>query len=150
MDKDLQLLLQNKRGRVVDYKTGKVPKGLQDNDFAGGQALQLPIYLLAAEALFARTIIELAQYRYVTRSGDYVARTFTREALAERRAVFMSMLNTIAEGVRKGRFFVGLPDTGNCDFCDFRAVCGPFAAAVSQFKAGDPAVQRFLRMREAE
>ncbi|HUT33699.1 MAG TPA: PD-(D/E)XK nuclease family protein [Planctomycetota bacterium] len=145
----IDLTRDRSRGRVVDYKTGKVPRGHRDNAFAGGTTLQLPIYLRAAEALLRATTMDAALYRYVTEAGGYATVEFTREAAERRNDEFLTILATIAEGVRRGRFFAGVP-SGTCDFCDYRPVCGAAARAAARLKVADTAVERFLKMREIE
>lgn len=139
------------RARVLDYKTGKV--GARDDCFAGGTTLQLPIYLCAAEALLANVAATLAAYRHVTEAGGYKTVQFTREALERHWDRFREILLTIAEGVRSGRFFAGMPsggEDGACKWCDFRPVCRSAAVAASRAKSRDPAAERFICMRGIE
>ena len=89
-------------------------------------------------------------YRYVTARGGYKSTGFSRAAYAEREQVFLTILATIAEGIRKGRFFAGVP-AGQCKNCDFAIVCGPEAAtAVARSKLDDPAYAKFSQMRNIE
>ncbi|MBM4034924.1 MAG: hypothetical protein FJ291_24540 [Planctomycetes bacterium] len=145
----IDLTPDGKRGRVIDYKSGKRPKGLGDNAFAGGTALQLPLYLKAAAALLPTATFEAALYRFVTAAGEYRSIQFTRDEIVNREADLTAILGTIAEGIRSGRFFAGLA-AGPCEFCDFKSVCGTASAALSEMKASDPAVEPFLKMRAIE
>jgi len=138
-----------KGGRVIDYKAGSRPKKLKADSFAGGTALQLPIYLKAAEVLLGDAVMDVAIYRYVTARGGYSALGFSRQALAARERELLSILSAIACGIRKGRFFAGLVDAP-CRNCDYRVVCGAAAQALTRRKADDPAARAYLEMREIE
>ena len=110
---------------ATDYKTGSVRK--QAADYVSGAALQLPIYLRAAAHEFgveASTV--RAEYWYATRKGN-----FTRSGLSgadiERDDALGTVLATISEGIRAGRFFP-YPGRGsrrrpNCTYCDYLPVC---------------------------
>ena len=130
-------------GRVIDYKTGSARGKPKANSFGGGTALQLPLYLKAAEALLGGATIDEALYRFVTENK---AMAFTREAYAEREAELRTILATITEGIRKGRFFAGVTDAP-CRNCDFAAACGAAVAALSERKMDDPNYQPFKAMR---
>ncbi len=112
---------------AIDYKTGAFRKRAED--YRGGSALQLPIYLLAAAREFGdEPGAARAEYWYATRKGNFArsglggAEVFADTALAE-------ALASISTGVRRGRFFPypGKADGGrrrpNCTFCDFASVC---------------------------
>ena len=132
--------------RVLDYKTGTASGAPKADGFAGGTALQLPLYLRAAQALLgAAATVELAAYRYVTRKGGYRTVGFTRAALAARGEELRTILRTIAGGIGSGRFFAGLAGAA-CARCEYRAVCGAAAAAAARLKAEDAAAAAHLAM----
>ncbi|MFW6108202.1 MAG: PD-(D/E)XK nuclease family protein, partial [bacterium] len=136
--------------RVLDYKTGSVPQGLKNESFVGGTALQLPLYLRAAQELLGEeATATLAAYRYVTQRGGYRTVRFSRETLEARADELRGILRTIAEGIASGRFFAGLGG-GACRNCEYRVVCGVAAATAARFKAEDEAAEPYLAMREVE
>jgi hypothetical protein len=141
-------------GRVIDYKTGSASGRPKADCFAGGTTLQLPVYLKAAETLLVPgATIDVALYRYVTARGDYAVVGFSRDAYARREPEFLTILATIADGIRKGRFFaaVAVPLAAPpCRGCDYRAACGLAAAALARKKVEDRTAQDYLSMRAIE
>ncbi len=136
--------------RVLDYKTGSVPQALKADSFSGGTALQLPLYLRAAQELLGdEATVELAAYRYVTERGGYRTIAFTRDALDERGAELLAILDTIASGIASGRFFAGVA-AGGCRHCDYKGVCGVLAEAAARFKTDDEAFRDYRTMQEIE
>ncbi len=107
------------RARVIDYKTGRQPRGVRDDSLAGGEALQLPLYILAAQQLLPKAVVESASYLYFTLRGGYQTVTFTRSALDERRPELTSLLDTAAKLIRSGVFAQHATAEG-CRHCEFR------------------------------
>jgi len=136
-----------RRARVYDYKTGKQPRGLRDNALAGGEALQLPLYLLAAEQLWPGVQIEEAGYLYFTLRGGYRAFRFTRETLDERRAELTKLLDAATTMIHDGCFAQHATPEG-CRSCDFRPVCGNGIVKLAERKAGDERLAAFHDVKE--
>jgi hypothetical protein len=142
------------RAHVIDYKSGGI-YNVKPNLFRGGQSLQLPIYILAADQMLReggrshRT--EEAQYFYVTSKGRFQRIGFTRAALDERRTEFLMILGTMTDGIASG-IFPQNPGRGgeNCRYCDYVAVCGHGRSALVERKAGDPATESLRAMWEIE
>ena len=132
--------------RVIDYKTGRKPKGLDKNKLASGEALQLPLYLMAAARLLPDRQVAEAAYWFMTRRGGYERVGFDAEALGERQGSLMEILRTIAEGIVSGRFFAAAGDA--CRSCDFRLVCGAWARVLTERKSADEAAKDYFAMRE--
>lgn len=146
-------LSSNKRkARVVDYKTGSV-RGTKDDSFMGGQAVQLPIYLLAAEKLFPTVDLSLSQAMLLSTSfsGGFEKKYFGGKVLQERSEEFHRLLQTVVEFHRSGAFF---PNPGkereHCKFCEFRPVCGTSVGRVFERKKSDPKIAGFLELEEIE
>jgi len=136
--------------RVLDYKTGSWRSAPKADSFEGGRALQLPLYLRAAQELLGEeAVVELAAYRYVTERGGYKTVPFLRATCEARAEELRTILSTIAGGIAAGRFFAGLAGDG-CRNCDYRAVCGVAAVTAARFKADDEAAEGYLAMREIE
>ena len=133
--------------RVLDYKTGSSSGAPGPDSFAGGTALQLPLYLRAAQELLGEgTAVEQAAYWYITERGGHKRVAFTRAALEDKSDELTAILATIALGIAGGRFFVGLV-APPCRNCDYRAVCGAAAHAAARRKTEDAAAQDYLDMR---
>jgi ATP-dependent helicase/DNAse subunit B len=133
--------------RVIDYKTGKNSKRAT---FVGGEAMQLPIYLIAAsEMLQLPPGAGEAQYFYVSTTGGYKRETLTGAKLDERRAELDRILSTIVSGVHDG-FFAPNPGDGakNCQWCDYKNVCDARIAQMTQRKQGDPRGAAFFAMKD--
>jgi RecB family exonuclease len=144
----IDLCAARKQARVIDYKTGAKPQGIKPDAFAGGTALQLPLYLQAAGALLGdRAVVAEATYRFLTARGGYESVAFHREAYEEHQEQLLVILRTIAEGIAQGRFFPG-GDGAPCRGCDYRAVCGAGTAALAQRKADDAVTRPYRTMRE--
>ncbi len=99
-----------------DYKTGRAPKD-DGRVFRGGQQLQIPFYVLAAERLFPGEKVVEAFLDYVD-GGRQVA---FDPALATG-PVFRDLLRGLADSLAAGRF---PQEPAACDWCDFTLVCGP-------------------------
>ena len=116
--------------RIMDYKTGKA-RGLKDNAFDGGRALQLPIYLVAARRLFEEIPPGEAQYYYSTRRGEWKRTRFDSKNWPKKSKTLARILRTILDGIRGGLFYAR-PSDKECTWCDCRAICAH--GRLSEFK----------------
>jgi RecB family exonuclease len=135
------------RARVLDYKTGKLPPGLKDDALAGGEALQLPLYLLAATQLWPKLTVEAASYLYFTLRGGYREISFSREALTARRPELTGLLETAATLIRDGQFAQYATPAG-CRDCEFRPICGNGILKLYARKAEDDRLAGFRDIKE--
>ena len=138
-----------KRALVLDYKTGKLPGGLKNDSLAAGEALQLPLYLLAAEQLLPDAMVEAAAYLYFTLRGGYREISFSREALVSQCAELTKMLETAAGMIREGRFAQYATAEG-CRRCDFRPICGNGILKLYARKAEDERMKDFRAVKGGE
>jgi ATP-dependent helicase/nuclease subunit B len=142
------------RARVIDYKSGRAAGGAGAR-LAGGRALQLPIYRLAAEALCrARGLaarVEEAQYFFLTRRGERRRLRFTAEDWERRRGDVEQALGIVLDGIAGGRFFQS-PSAETCRPCEFGLACGPLRERIAwaERKLGDPAREEYARLQEIE
>lgn len=139
--------------RVIDYKSGAI-YGEKDDLFRGGQSLQLPIYLLAADQMLKANGIRAdtaeAQYYYITSKGRFRRIRFARGALTRRGEEFATILQTMAEGIAAG-LFPQNPDGGkNCEWCPFQPVCGHGRARLVERKIKDEQISTLRAMWEIE
>ena len=124
---------------AVDYKTGKFRKDAA-RQFFSGRALQLPIYLRAAEQRLGGELSgSSAELAYITERGE-----FERDAIdgadfahpgAPYAAPLAHALGVIADGMEHGRFFPypfreqpkQRPSSFElvCTYCDYQPICTP-------------------------
>jgi ATP-dependent helicase/DNAse subunit B len=140
--------------RVIDYKTGGV-YGERDNRFRGAQSLQLPLYLLAADAMLKHQGIQArareALYYYATAKGGYRRIHFDRAALDSRFSEFTAILRTVVDGIATG-VFPQHPGKGgdNCTRCAFQRVCGQGRVKLADRKSLDDRLAALRSMWEVE
>jgi ATP-dependent helicase/DNAse subunit B len=133
--------------RVLDYKTGRLPGRVRDDSLAGGEALQLPLYILAAQQLLPKASVESASYLYFTLRGGYRTITFTRRALDSQRSELTSLLDTAASMIRSGILAQYATPEG-CRYCDFRTICGNGILKLYELKEGDAHMEAFRAIKE--
>jgi RecB family exonuclease len=135
------------RARVIDYKTGKQPRDVRDDSLAGGETLQLPLYILAAQQLLPNVMVESASYLYFTLRGGYRTITFTRQALEIRRTELTGLLNTAADMIGLG-VFAQYATAEGCRRCEFRPVCGNGILRLYELKRKDVRMEAFCAIKE--
>lgn len=136
------------RFRVIDYKTGQArAKGT----FDGGEALQLPVYLLAAARMLEMNPAEgESQYFFMTRAGSYKRHVINgMEFVRARRADFDRIIATIAEGV-DGGFFAPNASADHCKYCDYKDVCDARIVQITERKRAAPAGAAYRALAEIE
>ncbi|MBV8453285.1 MAG: PD-(D/E)XK nuclease family protein [Deltaproteobacteria bacterium] len=131
------------RLRVTDHKTGRV-RAEKDLVIGGGKTLQPLLYALAAEQILKEPVAAGRLY-YCTAAGGYEERIatlddFTRGAIEE----FTRIL-----GAALGQGFLpAAPGERECEFCDYRRICGPYEATRVQRKLATSGTK--ARMAELE
>ena len=124
-------LVQPRQARILDYKTGRAPA----RGFAGGTALQLALYLYAAQHL--RPDLDWVRAEYT--SVDGVAQPDKKSLTAETQAATLGTLRTIitrlAEGITAGLFF---PVSDACQSCAFPEICHAHGSEWAAQKLHDP------------
>lgn len=136
--------------RVIDYKTGSGSGLPRDGQLKGGQALQLPVYLLAGAMLLdVDPDGGEAAYHVVSRRGRLRRITFTGADLVARRDEVDAVLGRIAEGVSTGDFHPE-PSADTCRWCDYQNLCDVGRERIRDRKTNDPRVGTFRDMRGIE
>ena len=141
------------RAWVIDYKTGRARNldVFKKDMLMGGTLLQLPVYALALRAgLNSHCVIE-AMYWYNTGRGGFRRMEVPLAAVEER---FREYLDVIISGIAAGMFAanpgrIENEDFGSCGWCDFKRVCHADRFIQWERKSGDPALERYLRMKDA-
>jgi RecB family exonuclease len=123
--------------RVTDHKTGKV-RAQKNFIIAGGKTLQPVLYALAAERLLTEPVRSGRLY-YCTATGNYEERIVEIDETA--RAAALDFVTTLNDALKAG-FFPAAPEPRECDWCNFRRVCGPYETQRMRIKAGasDPSL----------
>ena len=117
------------RIRVTDHKTGKV-RAEKNFVIGGGKTLQPVFYALAAEQVLTEKIYAGRLY-YCTAAGGYEERVV--EINDEARRASRDFVAIIKEALEAG-FFPAAPDDRECDWCDYKRVCGPYEERRSKIK----------------
>ncbi len=102
--------------RILDYKTGKAPSGC----FAGGTALQLSLYLFAAQYLRPDLTWVSSEYTSVDGSAQTQKSVFPLATLTSTLGTLRTIVTRLAEGISSGQFFLA-PDS--CMPCAFPQIC---------------------------
>lgn len=132
------------RIRVTDHKTGRV-RAAKDFVIGGGKTLQPVFYALAAERVLAAPIFAGRLY-YCTAAGGYEERIVEIDEAARKSArEFIAIVN---DALTTG-FLPAAPDVRECDWCDYRRICGPYEERRSAIKprARLAALKRLREMR---
>lgn len=130
----IDLSPDQQRARIVDYKTGKPIRGR----FAGGTALQLPLYLYAAHTLWPEKIWESAAYLYVDRERKVDSPVFTTANWESAFAALNEVVTKLVHSLQSGCFAMS-PET--CFPCPFPLICGRAAARRVARKQSDPRLE---------
>jgi ATP-dependent helicase/nuclease subunit B len=140
-------LVETKDGgqlRVTDHKTGKnrTEEGMV---VGGGEVLQPILYSLALEALGKQAVAE-ARLSFCTAAGGYQDRIVAITDHA--RAAGGDVLHVIDSAIECG-FIPPAPKEHGCQWCDYRAVCGPYEETRVSRKDAAP-LAPLLDLREME
>ncbi len=117
------------RIRVTDHKTGKV-RAEKNFVIGGGKTLQPVLYALAAESLLKEKI-HAGRLYYCTAAGGYEERVVEIDDDARKAA--RDFVAIIKESLEAG-FLPAAPDDRECDWCDYKRVCGPYEERRSRIK----------------
>ena len=124
-------LVQPRQARILDYKTGRAPT----RGFAGGTALQLALYLYAAQYLRPDLDWVRAEYMSVDGTAQPDKKSLTAEAQAATLGTLRTIITRLAEGITAGLFF---PVADACQSCAFPEICSAHGAEWAVQKLHDP------------
>jgi CRISPR/Cas system-associated exonuclease Cas4 (RecB family) len=109
--------------RVTDHKSGRT-NGKAGQIVAGGSSLQPVLYALVAEKLFGdKAKVECGRLYFCTSAGGFSELVVPIDA--EARATAAAVAETIGDAITRP-FLPAAPADGECQRCDFLAVCGPY------------------------
>jgi CRISPR/Cas system-associated exonuclease Cas4 (RecB family) len=109
--------------RATDYKTGKARAKQDVTVIGGGEVLQPVLYALVIEKLFPGARSLGGRLYYLTSAGDFTAVSIPLNE--EAREAARTVSRTIGGALKEG-FLPAAPVKGGCEYCDYRAVCGPY------------------------
>ncbi len=137
--------------RVIDYKTGSTSRH-PPNNLAGGQQVQLPIYLLAAAEILDASHGE-ALYVFTKKPQDVPE--FSLETRTEWLANLRKVLELFSDSVASGDFFMAPAEPpghyNQCGkYCPCIVACGAARGALAGIKADAPDMARLNALREIE
>jgi hypothetical protein len=148
----IDVSLDRRRARVIDYKTGKLPASMSGDKgtaLMAGEKIQIPIYKSALSVMSELAGVESIEGEYLhleVNDGEIRARSFSKEELESAAARLPQMLEIVGDGIEDGVFFArsgGSVFEEHCKWCDFLRVCGKDRVRREERKAGDRAVERF-------
>ena len=137
--------LSDRALRVTDHKTGKnrtTPATIVE----GGRVLQPVLYAVALEAMTGERVVE-GRLSYCTTAGQFSERAIALDDHIRRRG--LEVLEIVDRAIEHGMLaarpgqVAGRP---SCDYCDFRAVCGPDEPARTKRKPEVPDLEALRRM----
>ncbi len=138
--------LSDRALRVTDHKTGK-NRTTQATIVEGGRVLQPVLYAVALEALTGETVVE-GRLSYCTTAGQFSVRSIALDEHIRRRG--LEVLEIVDRAIEHGMLaakpglVAGHPA---CDYCDFRAVCGPDEPRRTRRKPEVPDLDALRRMQ---
>jgi len=128
--------------RATDHKTGKA-RARDGVVVGGGQHLQPVLYALACEMLLEAPV-ESGRLYYCTSAGGFTPVEVPLDDFS--RGTAGIVIETIGRALAEG-FLPAAPEKGACDWCDYRAVCGPLEYIRTSRKPGDVLFE-LKRLRE--
>ena len=115
--------------RITDHKTGKV-RADRKVVVGGGRVLQPLLYALAAEKLLGEPV-DSGRLYYCTLAGGFEEREVALNDAA--REAITKVIETIGDALETG-FLPASPDERECQWCDYRMLCGPYEQRRSAMK----------------
>lgn len=109
--------------RITDHKTGR-PDNVSDLLIDGGKVLQPLFYALVAEKLLAgQAKVRSGRLYFCTSVGGFVEQVVNLSD--EARAAAVQVVEIIDAAVA-APFLPAAPDKRECEYCNYRSVCGPY------------------------
>jgi CRISPR/Cas system-associated exonuclease Cas4 (RecB family) len=152
----IDLARDGKQARVIDYKTGNLPKPMEKELrplLMAGERMQVAIYRCALSLLDGLKQVGGIEGEYLhlqPKDGAVVECAFDEEQLKEACSRLPQVLEILGDGIERGVFFARTNGTvrpdGHCKYCDYLTICGKDRGQREERKAVDPAVLRFQQL----
>ncbi len=126
----------NRELRITDYKTGRV-RADRNVIIGGGRVLQPALYALAAERVLGESVGTGRLY-YCTATGGFEERVVTLDQAT--RTAAAKFAGVVGGAITEG-FLPAAPGRGECEYCDYRRVCGPYEEERVNHKTGGAAME---------
>ena len=146
--------LDGSRMLVLDYKSGSASRfsKIDQDPVQGGQLLQLPVYSLAAKAVYGDVPVT-AYYWFITEAANF--KRLGHPVMEEQLAPFRSALTVIVRGIARGLFPArpGAPVLNgfeNCRFCPYDRICPRDRARSWRRKRGTAELRSYVELVEPE
>jgi ATP-dependent helicase/DNAse subunit B len=155
----IDVSIDGKRARVIDYKTGALPEPMANSKtrtpLMSGERIQLAVYRGALSVLSEFGGLESIEGEYLhlqPKDGRIVACIFSDEELQKALQNLPGILEIVEDGLEKGIYFARtngvIRPSGHCDYCDYLSICGKDRMQREERKSADPAVGRFMEILE--
>jgi hypothetical protein len=132
--------------RATDHKSGKV-RADETTVIGGGKTLQPVLYALAIEKILGGGHPTWGgRLYYCTSAGDYTSVPIALDAGAREEAKLVA--DTVHDAIDRG-FLPAAPAKGECQWCDYARVCGPYEEQRTARKPPDALVP-LTRLRERD
>lgn len=129
--------------RATDFKSGKV-RAKDETIIGGGKTLQPVLYALAIEQMLADAPGYEGRLYYCTSVGGYQSFAIPLDAIARDEAKIIA--DTVGDALTRG-FLPAAPADGECQWCDYRTVCGPYEQERTKANKGKPAIPKLVELR---
>ena len=107
--------------RATDHKTGRV-RVEPGSIIAGGKALQPVLYSLALEKLLPSMPVDAGRLYYCTSAGNFTGVEIPLTPAAREAA--QTVADAVGGAIASG-FLPAAPGPRECEYCDYRPICGP-------------------------
>ncbi len=131
--------------RATDHKSGKV-RADESTVIGGGKTLQPVLYALAIEKLFGGAPVWGGRLYYCTSAGDYTSVPIPLDTRAREEAKIVA--DTVHDAIERG-FLPAAPAKGECQWCDYQRICGPYEETRTARKPVDGLIP-LSRLRERD
>jgi RecB family exonuclease len=148
-----------RRARVIDYKTGSLPKTMEKPSrpaIMAGEKIQVAVYraaVLASGCWPSLGEIEGEYLHLQPQNKAVVPCEYDDGRLQQGMERLGQILEVVGDGLCRGVFFARTAGTvykENCKFCGYKIICGKDVARRDELKSGDPEVARFRRACAAD
>jgi CRISPR/Cas system-associated exonuclease Cas4 (RecB family) len=128
--------------RATDYKTGK-KRAKEGTVIGGGKILQPVLYALTLEKIFPGTKVSGGRLYYASSTGGFESVPVRLDEAAREGAKAVGA--AVTEAIDTG-FLPALPDTRECEYCDYKPVCGPYEGIRTR-KKKSPRMEKLVQLR---
>jgi len=110
--------MNDRRLRVIDYKTGRTYGYHGARPFNGGRRIQHVVYTLAAMELLERDVAVM-EYQFPTLNGESATVSYPVDKLGDLERAIDRLVR-----IARSDFFSATENSRDCTFCNYREVCG--------------------------